>query len=123
MLLGRRIYYDKSTGNIVHDTGERQGSVIKTTIEQDIATFSELSKRNRDTFDFIELPYGAYVQNFLECNGYRINPTTKILEFSYPDPNNPEAPQVFQMPLTDQIKELRSALKSTQDTLDFLLLS
>lgn len=83
--LGRRIYYDKSTGNVLVDTGERAGFVVPTTIEQDIATYKILSKRNRETFDYIELEYSQYAQNFAACNGYRVNPETRKLEFSYPD--------------------------------------
>lgn len=107
MKIGRKIYYDLSTGNVIIDTGERQGSVIPTTIDQDIETYKALSERNRDTFDVLELPYGAYSQDFAECNGYRVNPETKELEFSYPDPNNPEEPQEpqFIKPLSTQIAE------------------
>jgi hypothetical protein len=108
MKIGRKIYYDLATGNIILDTGERQGSVVETTIEQDIATFTALSERNRETFDVIELPFGAYQQDFAQCNGYRVNVETRELEFSYPDPNEPDAPQVFQKALTEQIKELKA---------------
>lgn len=104
MKIGRKIYYDKTTGNIVFDKGEMLGSVIATTIEQDIATYAALSERNRDTFDVLELPYGAYSQDFAECNGYRVNVETKTLEFSYPDPNEPTLEQPYQAPLSEQVK-------------------
>lgn len=106
MEIGRRIYYEKGTGNVILDTGERQGSVVKTTIEQDIEVFVVLSERNRETFDILELPYGAYSQDFSECNGYQVNVETKQLEFSYPNSNNPDEPQVFVKPLTEQIETL-----------------
>lgn len=104
--IGRKIFYDKSTGNLIVDTGERQGAVIPTSVEQDIETYKELLERNRDTFDVLELPYGAYTQDFAEASGYRVNPETKTLEFTYPDPNTPEAPPVFTKPLTEQVAEL-----------------
>lgn len=105
--IGRRIYYDKETGNVLVNIIQRQGFVKETTAEQDIETFKALSERNRDTFSYIELEYGQYAQDFAECNGYRVNPETKELEFSYPDPNEkePEEP-VYQEPLTEQIKIL-----------------
>ena len=121
MKVGKRIFFDKTTGNIIIDTGERQGAVIATSIEQDIATFKALSERNRDTFDVIELPFGAYQQDFAECNGYRVNPTTKELEFSYPDPSQPDAPQVFQKPLTEQIAEAKAYTQQLND--DFATLA
>lgn len=111
MQIGRKIFYEISTGNIIVDTGERQGSVVSTTIDYDIETFKGLSERNRDTFDVLELPFGAYSQDFAECNGYRVNPQTKKLEFSYPDPNQPEKPPVYQKPLTEQIAELEQKNK------------
>ena len=107
MKIGKRIYYDKVTGNILVDVGERQGDVIETTTEQDIITFKALSERNRETFDFIQLEYGQYSQDFMECNGYRVNLETKELEFSYPDPNEEEPTEpVYQKPLSEQMKEL-----------------
>ena len=115
MKIGRKIYYEKLTGNIIIDTGERQGAVIATTIEQDIATFTALSERNQDTFDVIELPFGAFAQDFAECNGYRVNPETKQLEFSYPDPNEPDAQQEFRAPLSAEIESLKEKV-SMQDT-------
>lgn len=71
--IGRRIYFDLATGNVIHDTGERQGSVVATTVEQDIVTFTALSERNRDTFDVIELAFGEYAEEFATASGYRVN--------------------------------------------------
>lgn len=103
MRIGRRIYYEIVNGNVIIDTGERQGSVRSTTVEQDIEVYTALSERNRETFDYIEFEYGQYAQDFAESNGYRANPETKTLEFSYPDPNEPEIEQPYQVPLSEQI--------------------
>lgn len=108
MQIGRKIYYEISTGNVLVDTGERQGSVRPTTVEQGIAAYKVLSELSRETFDVIELAFGQYAQDFAESNGYRVNPETKTLEFSYPDPNEPEAPQVYVKPLTEQIADLEA---------------
>lgn len=108
--IGRKIYYDVATGNILQDTGERQGSVIASTIEQDISTFTVLNKRVRNSFDVIELPFGAYQQDFAECNGYRVNPETKELEFSYPDPNEPVTEHIYQTPLSVEVKNLKESI-------------
>lgn len=107
MNIGRRIYYDKPTGNVLVDTGERSGHVCETTVDQDIAAYTALLERVRDTFDVIELPYGQHAQDFRECIGYRVNPQTAELEFAYPDPDNPEELPTFEPPLTAQIIELR----------------
>lgn len=117
MQVGRKIYYEIATGNIILDTGERQGAVTPTTIEQDIQTYTALSERNREAFDVVELEYGQYAQDFAESNGYRVIPETKTLEFSYPDPNEPEAPIVYQKPLIEEIKELKVAQSETDSML------
>lgn len=106
--LGRKIAFDLTTGNVIVDTGEMRGGVFDFTVEQFVSTFTALSERNRDTFDVVELAYGEYAQEFAECNGYRVNPETKKLEFSHPVPGEPEAPQEFGKPLTEQIEELKA---------------
>lgn len=109
MRIGKRIYYDKLTGHIIQDTGEMSGEVILPTVEQDIENYIALKERNRDTFDVIKLEFGAYQQDFIESRGnYRVNPKTKELEFSYPNPNEPETPPVYMKPLTEQIEEVRN---------------
>ena len=121
MKIGRRIYYDIATGNVILDTGERQGLVVATTVEQDIATYKALSERNSDTYDVLELEYGQYQQDFAESNGYRVNTETLELEFTYPDPNEPEAPQEFRKPLSEEVEELKVAQSTTDSTLlDFM---
>ncbi|MCY9760936.1 hypothetical protein M5X06_18810 [Paenibacillus alvei] len=111
MIIGRRIYFDIVTGEKLVDTGERSGDVINTTVEHDIAVYQALSVRNRKTFDYIELEYGQYKEDFASCNGYRVVPETKQIEFSYPDPNKPEPQQpVFERPLTEQVKSLEADL-------------
>jgi hypothetical protein len=116
--IGRRIFYEIATGNVIVDTGEKKGFVQETTIEQDILSRTLLSERNRDTFDVIELPFGKYNQDFFECNGYRVNPEMKTLEFSYLNPNlaEPQEP-VYQKPLTEQVSNLENRTKATEDAL------
>lgn len=104
----RRIYYDKETGNKIADVAF-DGGFVPQTVERDIEQFSILSERNRETFDVLELPFGAFAQDFAECTGYRVNVETKTLEFSYPDPNAPDEPPVFQKPLTEQVLELKQS--------------
>lgn len=101
----RRVFYDKTTGECIQEVGRSEGMIIPT-VEQDIATYTDLSIRNRDTFDVLELPFGAYSQDFTECIGYRVNVETKALEFSYPDPNEPGVEQPYQAPLSEQVATL-----------------
>jgi len=111
--VGRKIYYDKATGNVLVDTYERVGLVRQTTEEEDVAAFDILKGRSVESYDFIELKYGEYAQDFSTCNGYRVNATTSAIEFSYPNPANP-VPQdpVYVKPLTDQIAELKQEVEA-----------
>lgn len=108
MEIGRRIYYDVTSGEVIANTGERSGNVVLTTVEYDISVYIALSERKRETFDHIELKYGQYAEDFATCNGYRVNPATKKLVFSYPDPNKPEPEQPSRKPLTEEVDELKS---------------
>ena len=109
--IGRRVYYEKLTGEVFLSIGERVGAVIPTTIEQDIETYKFLSERNRESFGVIDLGFGQHAQDFAESNGYRVNPETEELEFSYPDPNEEEPQEpVYQKPLSEQIKEQEQAI-------------
>ncbi|MGY0692608.1 hypothetical protein ACW2QC_07410 [Virgibacillus sp. FSP13] len=128
MKIGRRIYYEKETGNVILDTGEKQGFIKKTTIEQDIKNYRNLTGLNRDTFDVLELEYGQHAQDFVESNGYRVNPETKTLEFSYPDPNEEEPQEpVYQEPLSITVENmkkenelLKAQNKATSERADFI---
>ena len=122
MQIGRKIYYDTTSGNVILDTGEFQGYVVPTTVEQDIQTYKALSERNRETFDTIELEYGQYAQDFMDCNGYRVNPETKELEFSYPDPNEPEVEQPYQAPLSEKVKEQEQAIGELTTMVSILMM-
>jgi hypothetical protein len=102
MQIGRRLYYDKFTGEILVDTGERSGNVIETTKEYDISVHNILSERDVNSYDVIELNYGEYKQDFLKSNVFRINPETKVVEFSYP---NPENEIVYEKSLSSRLDE------------------
>lgn len=52
--IGRRIYYDKTTGNVILDTGEMVGFVTPTTIDEDFETYKALKERVRDTVSVIQ---------------------------------------------------------------------
>ena len=87
MNIGRRIFYEKATGNVIVDTGERSGSVVASTVEQDFEIYTALAARVPDSVGVLELTYGAYREDFAICKGYRVDPGTTMLLFSYPDPN------------------------------------
>lgn len=122
MNIGRMIFYDNVTGEIIVDTGEYANAVKKKSTDQLIQTYSILKERNRESFDYIELNYGDYHYDFMNMNGYRVNPETKELEFSYPDENSTIEEPVYQKPLSEKIKELEDRTSATEDALLTLLM-
>lgn len=105
MQIGKKIYYDKLTGNVILITPEMQGEVRGTTIEEDFQIYKVLSERNPETVGVIQLEFGQYAQDFMICTGYHVNVETGQIEFSYPDPNQttPQEP-VYQQPLSEQMQ-------------------
>lgn len=123
MKLGRKLFYDKVTRNILVDTGEWSNAPRDKTIEEEIATYPILSERNRETFDVLELPYGAYSQDFREGRLIGVDLETKIPIFEYPNPENPDEPIIAEKPLTVQIAEVKEDNQALSDTLEFILIN
>ena len=92
--IGKRIYFLKVDGRVILDTGEAEGWVNKTTPEQDWEIYTDLQKYSKTEVDYIELQFGELKTEFAECTSYRVNPSTKELEFDYtPVPEPPDVPQ------------------------------
>lgn len=108
--IGRKIYYDKATGNVLVNSGERTGFVRVTTVEEDMAAYKVLAERVPETVGLLEFEYGAYAQDFEACNGYRVNIETGKLEFSYPDPEQPEPVIEYRKPLSEEIGDIKQAI-------------
>lgn len=117
MQIGRRIFWDKLTGDIILDIGEKSGAVTQTTVEYDITAYKVLKERNRETFDVIELEYGAYAQDFAEGRLIGVDLTTKAPIFEYPNPENPSEPIIPPTPLSEQVKGLEVELTQTKEQL------
>jgi len=108
--IGRRLYYEKLTGNPILDTGERTGDVVQTTIVQDFETYAELAKRVPETVGVIELDYGQYAEDFAACNGWRVDLSGEepVILFSYPDPNESDVQPVYRPPLSVAVSNLEA---------------
>lgn len=123
MNIGRMIFYDKVSGEIIVDTGQYENIAVKKTVEQQIATFTALSERNRETFDVIELPFGAYQQDFAEARLIGVDLEKKIPLFAYPDPENPGQEITPPIPLSEEVKTLKNELATVQGAVDFIILN
>lgn len=100
----RYIFFDTLSGEVLL-TEARNRIEIMPSIERTIDIHSILSGRNRETFDILELTFVEYAEDFQVATSYRVNPITKQLEFSYPDPNAPGEPQPYIKPLSETVNE------------------
>lgn len=64
MDIGRKIYYELATGNVIIDTGERSGSVVETTQDQDFIMYADLQKYQPSAVGVIQCGYGWGHPNF-----------------------------------------------------------
>jgi len=72
--IGRKIYYELSTGNAILDTGERQGDVVETTEAQDFALYSALAPYQQSAVGVLQLTFGQDAANFVTYP-YRVDIT------------------------------------------------
>ena len=108
--IGKRLYYNKETGYVFFVRGEQSGDIPVFTPDEERNLYTKIQERVLGTYDSIDLEYGQYAQDFRDCNGYRVNTETKELEFSYPDPNAPEAEPVYRPPLSEEVESLKQSI-------------
>lgn len=111
-MIGRKIYYEITTGDVVLITEEKQGlNAVNTTREQDFQMYSPLQVRNPETIGMIQLEYGQYAAEFLSARSVKVDIETKELLFEYP---------AYHPPLTTQVEHLKTEnqiLKAENDNL------
>lgn len=107
MNIGARIYFDKDTGNVIQEIGERSGNVVETTKEQDFVVYAALAERVPGTVGMIQFEYKEHEQD-REAGGRITRIDLETLEplFTYPDPTYPETPQEPRPALSKQVETL-----------------
>jgi hypothetical protein len=76
MEIGRKIYYDKTTGNVYVDVVERSGDVVETTQEDDFQVYTALHGIDPITVGAIQLEFAQYADNFKKYP-FHIDPATE----------------------------------------------
>lgn len=122
MQIGAKIYYDKETGNVLLNTGDRSGSVVETTWEQDYESYAVLKERVPESLGMIQLEYGAYASDRAE-GGVITSINLETLEplFTYPEPD-PETPIEPRPSLAQQVDELGKQQQLMQQAIDDLVM-
>ncbi len=120
MNIGAKIYYEKETGNVLVNTGERSGNVVETSVEQDFVVYAELAKRVRETVGMIQLEYGEYAPD-ISSGGVitKVDLNTLKPLFTYPTPDAEPEPQPS---LSQKVDDIEKRQDLMQDALDNLLM-
>lgn len=99
-MVGRKIYYELATGDVILITPEKHSeNAANTTEEQDFEIFDVLQARNPETVGVIQLEYGQYRGDFELANGVRVDLETGKICFNYP---------VFEPPIATEVQNLRT---------------
>lgn len=109
-----KIYFLKNSGEVIWAVSYEDNRSVN--FDEDYEDSYILKQYNKERIGLLVLEDSQYAQDFDECNGYRVNPETKELEFSYPDPNEPGVPPVYQKPLSEEVEELKAAQAETDST-------
>lgn len=108
MNIGRKVYYDKNTGNIILITSEMCGDVKETTIKEDFMIYKALSERNPETVGCIKLEYGQYREEFMNATSISVDTKTEQIIFNF-EPQYIEQKQ-YEASLEQRIADLEAAL-------------
>lgn len=102
----KKIYYDNSTGEILHHCTYDQ--VVPVDFDHDYNTVIDLNIRLKETIELLILKDGAYAQDFSEGRLIGVNLETKVPIFEYYNPENPSEPIVTEKPLSVEVSELKA---------------
>ncbi|OBA05320.1 hypothetical protein A9P44_16170 [Paenibacillus polymyxa] len=106
---GRRIFYRKTTGEVLLIRGEAQGDVIESTVDDDFGFYPEIKDLDREQVGVLQLEYGQHTEDFALATAYRVDPFTHTMLFTFPT-DKPDCPvPAPQKPLYDQVAELQQS--------------
>lgn len=108
--IGRKVYYDKATGNVLLITSEMVGDVKETTTEQDFEIYEALKGRVPDTVGVIQLQYGELADSFARMTSVRVENGELI--FTYQDPTQPTGETTPSPSLESRISAVEDAINS-----------
>jgi hypothetical protein len=107
MQIGGKIYWRKSTGEVILRIPHSIGGV-GSTVDDDFTFYPELIGKDREQVGVIQLEYGQYDEDFASSYAIWVDPETETLKFAYyENGEQPEEP-VYQTPLSEQVAALRS---------------
>lgn len=97
--IGSKIYYLKSNGNIIIESGDMMGCVVETSFDEDYSNYTDLSKYAKDSIGCLKLEYGELGKLLEEhkANSFKVdvssNPHKLVFEWIDYDTGEPGEPQ------------------------------
>ncbi|MNW32454.1 hypothetical protein D3C74_93960 [compost metagenome] len=117
MKIGSKVYWRKASGEVIFITPEIESEHAReTTKEDDMGFYPQLKGFDPAQLEVLQLTYRQYYEDFRRAKSYIVNPDTGKMEFIYIDGNGGETPTP-QVPLTDQVSDLKARQDSTEAAL------
>jgi len=115
MPIGRKLYYDKNTGDVVlHIPEKHHEDAVDTTKAQDFETYSVLQNRNPDVINVLKIPYGENRGDFEKAKSIKVNTDTKEVIFDFPIFEQAHGAQIRTLKAENENKTKELALKDEQ---------
>jgi len=107
--IGRKIYYELATGNVILETGERWGDVIETSIEDDFNSYAVLNERVPSSIGVIFVEYGADSDKFKKYK-YHVDVLTGEIAWDLTPEDEEEI--IKMLTLEDRVSEVEMILNT-----------
>ena len=123
-MIGRKIYYELATGDVVLITPEKhhQGA-INTTKAQDFQMYDVLQARNPEQVGVIQLGYGELRGDFEKANAVKMDLETGKLLFNFPhfEPSHSQAINVLNQKLAEKDQQIADLQQLVADLSELLI--
>ena len=112
--IGTKIYYLKSNGNIIIESGDMMGCVVETSFDEDYNNYTDLSKYAKDSISCIKLEYGELGKLLEEhkANSFKVDissqPHKLVFEWIDYDTGEPaEPPKTMEELIKEEADKVR----------------
>ena len=112
--IGTKIYYLKSNGNIIIESGDMMGCVVETSFDEDYNNYTDFSKYAKDSIGCLKLEYGELGKLLEEykANSFKVdvssNPHKLVFEWIDYDTGKPgEPPKTMEELIKEEADRVR----------------
>ena len=123
-MIGRKIYYELATGDVVLITPEKHHQdAVNTTKEQDFQMYDVLQARNPAQVGMMQLEYGEMRGDFEKANAVKVDLETEELLFNFPvfEPSHSQAIQTLNQKLAEKDQQIAELQQLVADLSELLI--